>query len=219
MEGRRFDPERRCPECRLQRRLCICALIPRLETRTRLVLVLHQLEARKPTNTGLLAVRCLANSTVVMRGRRPDGPDALPDPLLDDDFPWLEAPEDAVLLFPSEDAVPIAEVRDHPRPLRLVVPDGTWSQAIRARKRLHGLDRLRCVYVPAGASEYRLRHDPREGHLSTLEAIARAYGALEGAAAQEALERVHRIMVERTLWSRGRLAVGEVTGGIPDETS
>lgn len=217
MERRRFDPERRCPDCRLQRRLCMCALIPKLQTRTRLVLVLHQLEARKPTNTGLLAVRALPNSTVVMRGRRPDGPDALPDPWLTEAAPWQQSPDDAVLLFPSEDALPISAFRNHERPLTLVVPDGTWSQAIRARKRLPGLERLRCAVIAGGDSEYRLRHDPRQGRLSTMEAIARAFGALEGPAVQAALEQAHRIMVERTLWSRGRLSPSEVTGGIPAE--
>ena len=36
---------RRCPDCRLARTACLCALIPRVDTRTRVVLILHQLEA------------------------------------------------------------------------------------------------------------------------------------------------------------------------------
>ena len=67
--GRNHRPHLRCPDCRLHRSVCICALLPRIQTRTRLVLVLHQLEARKPTNTGLVAARCLTNSAVVYRGR------------------------------------------------------------------------------------------------------------------------------------------------------
>ena len=60
---------KRCPECRLHRTLCLCALIPRLVTRTKVVLVMHDLELRKPTNTGTLAARCLPNSSVLVRGR------------------------------------------------------------------------------------------------------------------------------------------------------
>jgi len=41
----------------MHRSLCICALLPRLETSTRVVFILHQLEANKPTNTGLMAAR------------------------------------------------------------------------------------------------------------------------------------------------------------------
>ena len=50
-------PHLRCADCRMHRSLCICALLPRLETRTRVVLLLHQLEIVKPTNTGLVAAR------------------------------------------------------------------------------------------------------------------------------------------------------------------
>src|SRR5437763_3365703 len=69
----RAKPHLRCAACRMHRSLCICALLPRIETRTRLLFVVHQLEAVKPTNTGLVAARCLPNSAVVYRGRAPAG--------------------------------------------------------------------------------------------------------------------------------------------------
>jgi DTW domain-containing protein YfiP len=50
--------------------LCICALVPRLATRTRLALVVHCREERKPTNTGQLASRCLQRSTISIVGDR-----------------------------------------------------------------------------------------------------------------------------------------------------
>src|SRR5689334_14281839 len=56
--SRRQKPHLRCADCRMHRGLCICALLPRISTRTRVVLVLHQLEALKPTNTGILAAKC-----------------------------------------------------------------------------------------------------------------------------------------------------------------
>jgi DTW domain-containing protein YfiP len=55
----------------MHRTLCICALLPTLSTRTRVVLLLHQLELHKPTNTGVIAARCLTNSAIVYRGRPP----------------------------------------------------------------------------------------------------------------------------------------------------
>src|ERR1700690_2500049 len=58
----------RCGRCRMVRHDCLCDLIPRIETRTRVVLVLHQLEDRKTSNTGRLAHRCLPNSEIVIRG-------------------------------------------------------------------------------------------------------------------------------------------------------
>jgi DTW domain-containing protein YfiP len=74
--------------------------------------------------------------------------------------------------------------------------------------------------LPRGApSAYRLRVDAHEAGLATIEAIARAFGILEGergGEVQRALEEIFRAMVERTLWARGSAATVDVTGGIPE---
>ena len=70
--SRSYKPHLRCGDCRMHRSVCICALLPRLETRTRVVLLMHQLEVDKPTNTGVVAARCLVNCATVYRGRAPD---------------------------------------------------------------------------------------------------------------------------------------------------
>jgi DTW domain-containing protein YfiP len=194
---------RRCPDCLLHRSLCVCALIPRVETRTRVVLVMHQLELNKPTNTGRLAVRCLPNSQVLVRGR--DADHRTP----------VELPGQPLLLFPHAGALPLERFRDADRPVTLVVPDGTWRQAARVRRRVPGLDQVPCVALPPRDSSYRLRQSVRPGRLSTMEAIARALGVLEGQAVEDPLAHLHRIMVDRTLWTNGRLAAEAVTGGIP----
>jgi DTW domain-containing protein YfiP len=197
---------RRCPDCFLHRSLCVCALIPRMPTRTRVVLVMHQLELNKPTNTGRLAVRCLPNSEVVVRG--------LPSPAFP---PGAPAPVTGprVLLFPHADAEPLERWRDSDAPVTLVVPDGTWRQAARVRRRVPGLEGIPCATLPPRASGYRLRQATRPGRLSTMEAIARALGILEGAAVEESLAHLHQVMVDRTLWTNGRLSADAVTGGIP----
>jgi DTW domain-containing protein YfiP len=190
--------------------LCICASIPRLETRTRLVLVIHRYEDRKPTNTGRLATECLVNSEVVVRGHetQPSTPIAL--------SPQVQP----LLLFPHEDAVPIERFAASSRPIMLVVPDGTWRQASKVRNRVPGLRDVPCVSLPRGApSTYRLRVDAHEGGLATIEAISRALQVLEGERGMEvrsALELVFRAMVERTLWARGAVATADVTGGLPN---
>jgi DTW domain-containing protein YfiP len=73
------------------------------------------------------------------------------------------------------------------------------------------------VKLPAGApSEFRLRHEHRENGMSTFEAIARSLGIIEGANVQQELEAIFKIRVERTLWSRGKLAPEHCTGGVPE---
>src|SRR5687767_12491627 len=195
---------RRCDHCFLHRSLCLCALIPRLQTRTRLVLVIHQLELNKPTNTGRLAARCLPNSEILVRGRAADHRATAP---------FAGTP---LLLFPHADAQPLERWRDSPLPVTLIVPDGTWRQAARARRRVAGAEQIPCVALPGPGSGYRLRQATRPGRLSTLEAIARALGILEGPAVEEALLHIHQVMVDRTLWTNGRLSSAAVTGGIPD---
>jgi len=207
--SRRDKPHLRCDACRMHRSLCICALLPRLATRTRVLLVLHQLEARKTTNTGVVAARCLTNSAVTYRGRAPADAEA---ESLEDALAREERP---VLLFPHASATPLSAWPVDEAPTLLVVPDATWSQAARARRREAALARLPCVSLPdTTAAAGRLRA-ARPGRLATLEAVAVALGILEGPAVAEALLRVYRIMTERTLWTNGRLDAAEVTGGIP----
>jgi DTW domain-containing protein YfiP len=187
--------------------LCVCTLVPRLETRTRVVLFIHRFEYRKPTNTGLLAASCLAGSEVHVRGGESDA------------RAQFVCPEGsrALVLFPYEDATPLARLEPSEAPVTLVVPDGSWRQAFKMYKRVPGLAGLPCVSLPDGPpSAYRLRAEAHAAGLSTLEAIARALGILEGPEVQSAIERVFLAMVERTLWARGIIARSEVTTGIPE---
>jgi DTW domain-containing protein len=194
--SRRANAQVRCARCRVHQSLCFCDQIPRIETKTRLLLVVHRREERKPTNTGRLATECLANSEIFVRGHA-DGSDR--------GF-VLDPTRQPLLLFPDESAIRLTEFLSLARPLTLIVPDGNWRQASKVRKRLPGLGDVPIVALPQGpTSTYRLRHESRDGGLATIEAIARAFGVLEGASVQQALERVFRIMVERTLWARGSL--------------
>ena len=206
--SRRDNALARCGTCRMHATLCICALVPRLQTRTRLTLLVHYREARKPTNTGQLAARCLERSAVEIFGQHGR---LIEPPLVHDEVP--------LLLFPDDDALPIARYATCDRPIALFVPDGNWTQARKVRRRGPGFAAIPCVTLPdAGPTEYRLRAEPRSGGLATLEAIARALRLLEGDAGpaiEAAMLAVFRVMVERTLWFRGKLRDHEVTGGIP----
>jgi DTW domain-containing protein YfiP len=181
-------------------------LIPRIATRTRLVLVIHRREQRKPTNTGRLAIECLPNSQTIVRGHQssPSAP-----------FTW-DGSTQPLFLYPHQDAIPIARFAASERPVTLIVPDGTWRQAAKVRVRVPGLSDVPCVSIePDAPTMYGLRHETRDGGLATIEAIARAFGVLEGRQVRSALEKVFRAMVERTLWSRGQLGTADVSAGVP----
>ncbi len=204
--SRRNNASLRCKRCSMHGSLCVCSLIPTLETRTRLMLVIHRVEARKPTNTGQLAAHCLPNSEIIVRGHedRPTPP-FVPDPRTQ-----------PVFLFPHEDALSIEDFARSQKPVTLIVPDGTWRQASKVRARVPGVRDVPCARLPLEEpSIYRLRSEAHPHGLATIEAIARAMGILEGEGVRRAIERVFRAMVDRTLWSRGDLDGQEVTGGVP----
>lgn len=192
-------PGHRCARCRMLRAECFCDLIPTVATRTRLVLVLHEAEDRKPSNTGRLALSCLPNSALVMRGGHEQA-----SPVAAESWTEHGTP---VLLFPHPDAQPIEAWRDSSRPVTLVVPDGTWRQAQRVRRRIPGLDAVPCAVVKRDQpSEYRLRHTPFPRRLATMEAIAEALGVLEGPSVREELLRIFQVMVERSMRVRAPVA-------------
>ncbi len=212
--SRRNNAASRCWRCRMHSSLCVCALIPKLETRTRLILVIHRAEDRKPTNTGRLAFEAMPNSEVIVRGRAEQPAD---DPIA------LDGTTRPLFLFPHEDAVPlesVATVAGDDRPVTLIVPDGNWRQASKVRNRVPGMRTVPCVSLPIGApSIYRLRSEAHPFGLATVEAIGRCLRVLEGDRGpdiERALMHVFRAMVERTLWSRGEYETGAVTGGIPE---
>jgi DTW domain-containing protein YfiP len=209
IRGLATDPLR-CPRCRLHTDLCACDILQPMAVATELVVVAHRYEVRKPTSTGRLAVLCLAGARLCLRGLHGSPDDAVT---------W--APDRTpLLLFPCPGAVPLDAWRaSRPAaapPVTLIVPDGTWGQAKRVRYRVPGLAAIQAVALPdAHASGRRLRQPDTPSRLATLEAIARAFGILEGPAAEAHLMRAFRTVVERALWSNGRLATDEITTGIP----
>jgi DTW domain-containing protein YfiP len=178
----------RCAWCGLPLALCLCDELPRLRTRTRVVLIMHHVEQRRTTNTGRLAIRSLTQGQIRVRGLL-DGPprDPLPDGR-------------KLLLFPREDAEILTPEHGASEPVVLIVPDGNWNQAQRMARRDVDAQGATHVTLPPGApSRYQLRRNPRDGTLSTLEAIARALAILEGPGIEEPLLALFDAFVSRSL--------------------
>ncbi len=181
----------RCPRCYLPTRLCLCAQVPRLDTRTEFLVIRHNKEKEKSTNTARLAALALRRCQVLTYG-------APGQPF---DASVLEGP-DTWLLFP--DTQPPAP--EAPPPRRLIVLDGSWGQARRMVQRLPILRRLPgLVLPPPRPNTRRLRRPPNPEGMSTLEAMAGAVALLEGEELAQQLYTLHELMIDRVLESRGRL--------------
>lgn len=165
-----------CERCSRPQSNCLCALIPHLPSRTRVLILQHPDEQRHALNTARFASLGLQNAQLQVCERI----DATLAADLDDGDSWL--------LFPGADAQPLQAMAARPKPQRLVVPDGSWRKA---RKLLHlnpALAALPRVCLPEGLpSRYRLRKAPSVGALSTIEAIVTALNVLEGAGRFDAL--------------------------------
>jgi DTW domain-containing protein len=169
-----FEPRPVCARCRRPERVCYCAHVVPIPTATRVVVLQHPRERDVPIGTARMASLCLPNSELLIglhwsKGESQALARALSDP---------ERP--AALLYPGEGAIDV--VASPPKgPVTLIVIDGTWSLAkkvVRENPVLQALPRY--AFTPQAPSEYRIRREPHETYVSTIEALAIVLGALEG---------------------------------------
>ncbi len=193
----RTEPSRfrgsRCPACRMRPDDCLCNDIKPLVTRTRLDLVLQKSELRRPSNTGQLAAQLLSPARVQVRG-------LLEQPFLAKSL--IDPERTLLLLYPGKghEVLTPEYVSSLSRPITLIVPDGNWRQAGRLARKIHHETGAQIVSIPPGpVTQYQLRKETKIDGLSTLEAIAEAYAALEGPEVRTHLLRVFRLLVERNL--------------------
>lgn len=161
-----------CLRCRRPESVCYCSqLPPRLETRTRVVFLQHPRERKVAIGTARMAHLALANSELH------EGVDFTGHPRLE---ALAARPESVAVLFPGEDAMTVEEACQRP-PETLIVVDGTWPQAKKVVSRnplLAGLPRI--GFVPRRPSNYRIRSEPADHCVSTIEAVVEMLGILEG---------------------------------------
>jgi DTW domain-containing protein YfiP len=191
----------RCPYCKIHKTLCFCDALSEIETRTRVSIIMHHRELHLTSNTANLAKLVLPNCEITLRG--------LPEKSFSIESLKLNSIETPIYLFPHPGARELSpefmeEHRD--KKLHLIVPDGSWSQAVKCYRREVGLSAIPCVTLPPGGpGRYKLRKTSDKNRLSTFEAIARALGILEqNSELQNKMENIFDTMVERVV--RGRTA-------------
>ncbi|KWS22583.1 DTW domain-containing protein [Pseudomonas syringae] len=183
----------RCERCLRPATHCLCALIPQLDSRTRVLILQHPDEVGHALNTARLASLGLVNAQLLV-GEVFDDLQALLNP------PGYQAR----LLFPGDTAQTLTSYAQDSLPMLLVVPDGTWRKA---RKLLHLNPLLaelpRVTPGAAPVSRYRLRKAPGPDALSTLEAIVHTLQTLEAPASFEALLKPFDALIEGQIQAMG----------------
>jgi DTW domain-containing protein YfiP len=204
----------RCSTCGSSLTLCMCAVLPSLALRTRVVLVIHRHELLRSSNTGMLAIRALVNSELRVRG----------EVRTQLDLTGLLSPEyRSLLYFPSAGALELTPdlVAQDSRPIQLIVPDGTWRQARKIHSRQSELKDVPRVKISTpNDSTFQLRAQSRREGMATLLAIAAALRIIEGETAARQLIELYHARVARTLSARGLLPKGSqwTNVALPDRT-
>lgn len=149
--------------------LCLCRHVKVVQNRVEVLFLQHPNERKMPVNTARLAHLSLAKSRLV-HGVSFDQDRTVLD--------LLPRREKVGILFPSPKA---RELRDAPEDLEtLVILDGTWREAkkmLYLSPILHEFPHY--AFVPDAPSNYRIRKEPEEDFISSIEATVAALRILE----------------------------------------
>ena len=177
-----------CYRCWRAKILCLCGHVRVVENPVEILYLQHPNERTMPFNTARLAHLSLSNSRLV-HGLEFDGTKTVQE---------LRARKERVgILFPSSLAKDLSEA---PSDLEtLVIIDGTWREA---KKIIYLSPSLlefpHFAFVPEKPSNYRIRKEPKDEYISTIEATVTSLRILDGDPAkyQELLDLFDR-MVDR----------------------
>jgi len=158
-----------CLNCRRRSLTCVCSLIHPFETESRFIILMHPMEYKKEkVGTGRFSHLILKNSEVLV------------DVSFDQNRRFLELINDpdyeTYLLYPGDEVVNLSEIQTWPVSTHLkkqfIVIDGTWPCAKKMMKvttLLHHLPRV--SFSSTKQSEFKIKHQPLPGCLSTVESI------------------------------------------------
>jgi DTW domain-containing protein YfiP len=159
-----------CEGCGRPPIVCICAALVTVVPRTKVVVLQHPREADNAIGTAWMVERCFGAERIV-------GVELENDPRFARALSDPAAP--AILLAPGPSAIDL-HARPPEGPVTLIVVDGTWSQAKKLFRVNPSLARLpRYAFQPASPSNYRIRREPADHCVSTIEATVAALALLE----------------------------------------
>ena len=150
--------------------MCWCGSVTPVDSTTHVVFLQHPRESKVAVSTCRMAHLSLPNSELHI------GLTAIGNPRLE----ALCALPGTAVLFPSESAIDVSQVTTAPK--NLIVVDGTWSNAKKVVEKCPVLSALpRLAFTPDKPGNYRIRKEPAEHCLATIEATAFVLERLEQA--------------------------------------
>ena len=200
----------RCAGCRLAPSHCMCALRPDVPTRAGVCLLMADVEALKPSNTGWLIADVVADTFAFEWARLEVDPALL---ALLSDAQWQP-----YVVFPAEYAAPMRVVRsvdlaepakgETPKRPLFILLDGTWSEARKMFRKSPYLSQFPVLSLqPEQTSQYRLRRSSRDDHFCTSEVAALCYGLADEPLVAQALQAYLAVFTHHYLQAKNQLPV------------
>lgn len=156
-----------CLHCRRRLRTCLCETLKPFETNSRFIILMHPMEYKKEkVGTGRFSHLILKNSQIIV------------DVGFDENPEFLKVMADVryenFVLYPGDQSVNLSAEGASLSPGRkqIFVIDGTWACAKKMMKlttKLHDLPRL--SFTTERVSEFKVKHQPLPGCLSTAESL------------------------------------------------
>ncbi len=185
----------------------MCALRPSVQTRSGVCLLMADIEALKPTNTGWL-IADLVPDTFAFGWARTEIDPALPALLSDPQWqPYV--------VFPGEYAAPErvvqkiapADQQTGKRPLFILL-DATWTEARKMFRKSPYLDHLPVLSLqPEQISQYKLRRSHRDDHFCTSEVAALCLNLAGELLAEQLLTAYLDVFTHHYLQARNQLPI------------
>ena len=176
--------------CRLPPRWCVCEAHQVIDSPLKVNVLMHHMEAWRPSSTGHLIHRVVAGTGLhVFRTERP---------LIREE---IMRPGRALwILHPTGEPLPVSEP---PGGLQVLLLDGTWIQSTGMLREVESWGRR--VSLPMeGDSRYWLRAQAADDRFSTVEALLFVMAALGMSAEHAQLQRQFELHVYAGLCARGK---------------
>ncbi|AQS10342.1 DTW domain protein [Clostridium saccharobutylicum] len=156
-----------CNKCGLPTINCICNIVPKIETKTKIWILSTEREFSRPSNTARLLKLVNPESTELILWERTNAPEKLIEYINSEEY-------EIYILFPMENddlSESKFEYKSSEKIPAFIILDGTWKEARRILRKSDYLKNLPRVSLNTiHKSEYTLRRGASEGELCTIEA-------------------------------------------------
>lgn len=180
-----------CYECRRPKAVCICSTIENVDNQSHVVILQHPSESRHPLGSAKIAQLCL-NRITLLKGE---------SFTLDKKLNYILENENCYLLYPYENAQELSDkLCTSQDKITFIILDGTWKKA---RKIYHSSENLRSLpllkFSQADKSDYRIRKQPTELGLSTIETVIKCLSIIEPDLNTNALAVTFKSMIDKQI--------------------